>query len=135
MEFKLIATYDNYMLANMTMGLLTENNIKAQLKDEHIVTIDPLLNPAVGGIKLLVEVSDYDRALELMKEAEEAHLKDITCPFCKSKSLRIEERSSNPTDFWGKLKNQVLYGQESTYSKNYRCANCNKLIEELPSSF
>ena len=55
MNFKLIATYDNYLLANMTMGMLTENNIKCQMKDENIVTVDPLLNPAVGGIKLLVE--------------------------------------------------------------------------------
>ena len=54
MNFKQIASYDNFMLANMTMGLLTENEIKCQLKDEHVVTMDPLLNPAVGGIKLLV---------------------------------------------------------------------------------
>jgi DNA-directed RNA polymerase subunit RPC12/RpoP len=135
MQFKLIATYDNYMLANMTMGLLTGNNIKAQLKDEHIVTVDPLLNPAVGGIKLLVEVGDYERALDLIKEAEEAHLKDIACPYCGNHSIEVEEKTSKPTDFWGKLKNQVLFGQTSTYSKNYRCKTCKKLIDELPASF
>jgi phage FluMu protein Com len=135
MEFKLIATYDNYMLANMTMGLLTENGIKCQLKDEHIVTIDPLLNPAVGGIKLLVEENDFDAAVALMKEAETDYLKDITCPRCKSNSLVVEEKTNNPTDFWGKLKNQVLFGQSSTYSKGYRCTNCKKYFEELPPSF
>ena len=69
MNFKQIASYDNFLLANMTLGLLTENEIKCQLKDEHIVTMDPLLNPAVGGIKLLVEEKDYDRALSIIKEA------------------------------------------------------------------
>ncbi|HQW82862.1 MAG TPA: DUF2007 domain-containing protein, partial [Ferruginibacter sp.] len=74
MNFKQIASYDNFMLANMTMGLLTENGIKCQMKDEHIVTMDPLLNAAVGGIKLLVEEKDYDKALALMKNAEEAYI-------------------------------------------------------------
>jgi phage FluMu protein Com len=135
MTFKQIASYDNYMLANMTMGLLTENGIKCQMKDEHIVTVDPLLNPAVGGIKLLVEVNDFDRAVALMKEAESDYLKDIPCPKCKSHSLIVEEKTNNPTDFWGRLKNQVLYGQTSTYSKGYRCTTCNKFFAELPPSF
>ena len=135
MEFKQIATYDNYLLANMTMGLMTANDIKCQLKDENIVTMDPLLNAAVGGIKLLVEAKDYDRALLLMTEAENDYLKDIPCPNCKNLSLVVEEKTNNPTDFWSKLKNQVLFGQTATYSKGYRCSNCKKYFSELPPSF
>ena len=89
------------MLANMTMGLLTENGIKCQMKDEHIVTVDPLLNPAVGGIKLLVEENDFDHAVGLMKEAENDYLKDIPCPNCKSLHWFAEEKTNNPTEFLG----------------------------------
>ena len=135
MNFKQIASYDNFLLANMTLGLLTENEIKCQLKDEHIVTMDPLLNPAVGGIKLLVEEKDYDRALSIIKEAEYNYIKDIPCPNCKNLSLSVEEKINNPTDFWGRLKNQVLFGQPSTYSKKYRCTSCSKSFSELPPSF
>jgi len=135
MTFKQIASYDNYMLANMTMGMLTENNIKCQMKDENIVTVDPLLNPAVGGIKLLVEVGDFEQAVALMKEAENNYLKDIPCPNCKNLSLVVEEKTNNPADFWGRLKNQVLFGQTSTYSKGYRCTACKKYFAELPPSF
>lgn len=135
MNFKIIATYDNYMLANMTMGMLTENNIKCQMKDENIVTVDPLLSPAVGGIKLLVEETDFDRAVALMKDAENEYLKDIACPYCKSQALVVEEKTNKPTGFWGLLKNQVLFGQSSTYSKGYRCTNCKKYLSELPLSF
>jgi len=135
MNFKQIASYDNYMLANMTMGMLTENNIKCQMKDENIVTVDPLLSPAVGGIKLLVEEEDFDKAVELMKEAENEYLKGIACSICRSPSLIVEEKSNKPTGFWGLLKNQLLYGQTSTYSKGYRCTNCKKYFSELPPSF
>ncbi|MEI8058849.1 MAG: DUF2007 domain-containing protein [Ferruginibacter sp.] len=135
MDFKQIASYDNFMLANMTLGLLQQNDINCHLKDENIVTIDPLLNPAVGGIKLLVDVVDFDRAKELIKTAESEYLKDIACPKCKSHALCAEEKINNPESFWGKLKNQIAYGQTSTYSKKYRCKNCNALLDELPLSF
>ena len=135
MNFKQIASYDNFLLANMTMGLLTENEIKCQLKDEHIVTMDPLLNPAVGGIKLLVEDSDFERAQALIKKAEDDYVKDIPCPNCKIHALSIEEKINIPQGFWGRLKNQLLYGQTSTYSKKYRCTSCNKSFSELPPSF
>ena len=135
MNFKLIASFDNYLLASMTLGLLQENNINCHLKDEHIVTMDPLLNAAVGGIKILVAESQFDRALDLIKEAEDNYLKEIPCPNCKSMTIIAEEKTDKPTDFWGKLKNQIAYGQTGTYSKQYRCTTCNHSFTELPSTF
>ena len=132
MTYKQIASYDNFLLANMTLGLLQENNVNCYLKDEHIVTVDPLLSPAVGGIKLLVEENDFADAEGLIKDAEAAYLKEIPCPNCKSLSLVVEEKTDNPKGFWEKLKNQVAYGQTSTYSKMYRCENCKRLFSELP---
>ena len=134
-NFKQIASFDNFMLANMTLGLLQENEINCHLKDENIVTIDPFLNPAVGGIKLMVDDKDYDKAVALIKEAAAAYLKDIPCPYCKNHALAVEEKIDIPGSFWGKLKNRIAYGQESTYSKKYRCQVCKSLIEELPASF
>lgn len=135
MNFKQIASYDNFMLANMTLGLLQENEINCHLKDENIVTIDPLLNPAVGGIKLLVAETDFDSALGLIKDAETAYLNDITCPYCKKTGLTAEEKINKPDTFWGKLKNQIAYGQTETYSKKYRCQHCKSIMNELPLSF
>lgn len=135
MNFKQIASYDNYMLANMTLGLLQENGVNCHLKDENIVTIDPLLNPAVGGIKLMVLETDFEQALALLKEAEEAYLKDIPCPYCKSCSLAVEEQVNRPDSMWGKIKNQIAYGQTTTYSKKYRCQHCKSLLNELPVTY
>ena len=132
MQFKLITSFNNYMLANMTLGLLQENNINCHLKDEYIVTIDPFLGNAVGGIKLLVEENDFDAAQELIKDAENNYLKEIACPYCKSNTLVVEEKVDAPTGFWGKLKNQVAYGQTSLATKLYRCTTCQCIMEELP---
>lgn len=135
MDFKQIASYDNYMLANMTLGMLQENNINCHLKDEHTVTIDPLLNPAIGGIKLMVAEAHFKRAMNIIREAEVNYLNDIPCPNCKSYSLIIEETTNTPDTFWGKLKNQIAYGQSEIYSKKYRCQQCNASFAELPSTF
>jgi phage FluMu protein Com len=135
MDFKLVATYDNFMVANMALGMLQQNEINCHLKDENIVTIDPLLNPAVGGIKLMVGDNDYAAAVVLLKEAEENYVKEIACPKCKVHALSIEEKINKPEGFWAKLKNQIAYGQSSTYVKQYRCSACNKVFSELPLSF
>lgn len=135
MNFKQIASYDNFMLANMTLGLLQEYEINCHLKDENTITIDPLLSPAIGGIKLMVDEADFQKALTLIKKAEEEYLSEIPCPNCKSLSLTIEEKTNKPDSFWGTLKNLIAYGQSETYTKNYRCKNCKSLFSELPSSF
>ena len=134
MNFKQIASYDNYLLANMTLGMLQANDITCHLKDEHIVTIDPLLNPAVGGIKLLVSEPDYRRALRIIKDAETAYLKEIPCPNCHSYSLAAEEETNQPKGFWGRLKNQIAYGQTATYRKYYICGQCKHVFPEIPVS-
>jgi hypothetical protein len=132
MVFKRIASYDNFMVANMTLGMLEENDINCHLKDENIVTIDPLLNPAVGGIKLMVAEVQYERALTILKDAETNYIQQIPCKICKKNTLSMEEKINNPTTFWGKLKNQIAYGQAETYQKLYRCSTCNNLFSELP---
>ena len=134
MTFKQIASFDNYLVANMTLGLLQENNINCHLVDEHIVTIDPLLNPAVGGIKLVVAEAQFNRAQELIKDAETKYVASIPCPVCKQLRLVVEEKTNKPTSFWGKLKNKLAYGQESTYYKKYKCGQCGSLFDELPLS-
>ena len=134
MIFKQIASYDNFMVANMTLGLLEENDVNCHLKDENIVTIDPFLSPAIGGIKLMVAALQFDRALGIIKEAESIYLKQIPCAICKNHSLIKEEKINAPVTFWGRLKNQLAYGQTDTFQILYRCNNCNNLFDQLPTA-
>jgi hypothetical protein len=65
-----IRSYDNYIYANIVLGKLQAEGINCHLKDEYTITIDPLLSPALGGIKVMVAHSQVDRALELLRETE-----------------------------------------------------------------
>jgi hypothetical protein len=63
-----IGSYDNYIYAHIVLSKLQDSGINCHLKDEYTITIDPLLSPALGGIKLMVAAPQVDRALELLNE-------------------------------------------------------------------
>jgi hypothetical protein len=67
-NFIQIRSYDNYLSAHIVLARLQDSGINCHLKDEHTLTIDPLLSPALGGIKLMVAGSQVGRALELLEE-------------------------------------------------------------------
>jgi Putative prokaryotic signal transducing protein len=126
-----IASFDNYLLANMTMGLLQQNGIECNIKDQNTILTDPLLSNAIGGIKLVVAQADEQSALALIKEAENIYLKEIPCKICNTNNLQIHEYKNEPSTFWHKLKNNILYGQTNLYTKQYKCSKCNSLYDTL----
>ncbi len=58
MNMVTLRTFDNYFLANITLTRLQNAGINCFLKDEHTVTMDPILSNAIGGIKLVVKEED-----------------------------------------------------------------------------
>lgn len=129
-----VASYETYFQANITLGLLEANNIKGYLEDENILSAHPLLSQAVGGVKLFVEETDIDKSIEVIKGAEAAYLNELTCPYCHQKGLKAVEKTETPAGLLGILKNKILYGQSSIYSKYYLCKHCSSKMTELPSA-
>ena len=68
MDFIQVRSYDNYIYAHIVLSMLQDAGINCHLKDEYTITIDPLLSPALGGIKLMVAGSQLERALQLLVE-------------------------------------------------------------------
>jgi hypothetical protein len=71
MNFVHLRSFDNYVNANIQLGMLQEAGINCHLQDEYTITIDPLLNYAVGGMKLMVYESQVPRAMRLLASTEE----------------------------------------------------------------
>lgn len=68
MNFIQVRSYDNYIYAHIVLSMLQDSGINCYLKDEYTITIDPLLSPALGGIKVMVADSQLERALELLEQ-------------------------------------------------------------------
>ncbi|HET9055562.1 MAG TPA: DUF2007 domain-containing protein [Chitinophagaceae bacterium] len=131
-QFVQICSFDNYIEANLVLGMLQDQGINCHLQDEHTITIDPLLSPALGGMKLMVYKTQAPRAVELLKEAEKEYVKTINCPFCKTQSLEVVVKTKKPGSLWNALKSMLLTGQTETVTKKFVCKNCGSSFKELP---
>lgn len=84
-----IRTFDNSFEAHLLKCKLENEGIPCYIFDENTVSINPLYNITVGGIKLKINQADADKALEIINDVEEAKLTDdnnevIKCPNCGS---------------------------------------------------
>ena len=71
MDFVELRSFDNYIYAHITLSMLQDAGINCHLKDEYMITLDPFLSPAMGGMKLMVYPSQAQRAIELLEETEQ----------------------------------------------------------------
>lgn len=132
MDFIELRSFDNYIEANIVLNMLRHQNIHCHLKDENIITIDPLLSPALGGMKLMVHHAHVERAWDLMEEAESEYLKNIPCPICHARELKAVTVTRNHTCKLSALISMLLNGQSVEVSRMYRCGKCGYDFKELP---
>ena len=132
MTFVPLRTFDNYIEANIVMNMLVASGINAHLKDELTITIDPLLSPALGGMKLMVHYTQIERAWELLEDAEQQYLKSIPCPVCKAHSLKVVSITKKYKCRLSALINMLVSGKSVELVKIYKCAHCGYDFKELP---
>ncbi len=55
--------------AGMLRGLLDSAGVTAVVRDEMLSSVNPFLQPAIGGAKLAVRAADEERAREIVRSA------------------------------------------------------------------
>ena len=87
-----IATYNDALRAHFVRSLLEDFEIVVELRDEHLVQVDPLLSGAVGGVKVLVLATQVDQALEIIAEEQEHTLDSgLRCPECGNRTIQFSQ--------------------------------------------
>jgi len=132
MEMVTIKSFDNYFTANIIFGKLQDAGIDCYLKDEYTVTIDPILSNAIGGIKLVVNISDADIATKLLAQYDEEYLKSVKCPNCGGNNILLISKPGA-----GNFITAIFTWLFSSYAvapeKIYQCQDCKYESEKLPS--
>lgn len=134
MELITIKTFDNYFSANITLTRLQADGFECYLKDEHTVTIDPILSNAIGGIKLVVKKEDEVAANKMLAAYHLDYMLSATCPKCGSNSFtQVTKKEA------GNYITAILTWLFSNYALAityiYQCGNCGYECDTLPDSF
>jgi rubredoxin len=132
MIFVELRSFSNYIEANIVLTMLQHANINCHIKDENILTIDPLLGPALGGMKLMVHHTHVERAWDLMERAEQQYLNNIPCPVCKAHALQTVSVTRQHRSRLAALASMLLNGHSLEVSRIYRCSKCGYDFRELP---
>jgi Putative prokaryotic signal transducing protein len=133
MDFVELRSFDNYIEANIVMNMLQHYNINCHLKDENILTIDPLLSPALCGMKLMVHHVHVEKAWGLIDVAEQEYLRKIPCPVCHAHALKAVSITKTHRSRLSALASMLLNGHSVEVTKFYRCSNCGYDFKELPN--
>jgi len=89
---KIVAAYSKSEDAYLAKTRLEASGINASIRDDLTVSLYWLYSDAIGGVKVVVEDEDYDRAREaLMLPKVDAGL--LRCPHCGSDEVKLRELS------------------------------------------
>ncbi|ULQ55624.1 DUF2007 domain-containing protein [Flavihumibacter rivuli] len=134
MQFIQLGSFDNYLEANMRLNLLKDAGINCYLKDEYTITIDPLLSPAIGGMKLMVVEEDVEWANEVLSKADQAALGSIPCPDCGQHTLEKILILEKEEGWLSRILHKINGSSPVTALKyGYRCKSCGKSYDHLPA--
>ena len=133
MSHVIFRSFDNYIYANILLLRLKSEGIDCYIKDENTITIDPLLSPALGGMKLMVLSADLAKANAIVNEFELQYLQTLACPNCGQKSFQRIIKNSSPTGFLSRIVYRLVTGSDDARTIVYRCHNCGFLTKDLSS--
>lgn len=97
-----LKTFDNSFEAHLLKTKLESQDIRVFLFDENLVSINPLYNVTLGGIKLKVDESQWNKAEEILTVLSANKLTNednqiISCPECKSEDIMYGFKSMGGT--------------------------------------
>src|ERR1700744_2542452 len=123
MELIVIRAFGDDFSANLTLTKLQAYGVECYLKDEYIVTIDPLLTNAIGGIKLVVKDKDEAQARKLLMQFDEEYMKAATCPYCGAHDFNYIAKPGI-TNFVTAVLTWLFASYAIAPDHVYQCGNC-----------
>lgn len=130
MNLVTIKSFDNGINAHILKNALESEDIACFIYDENIVTLNPLLDFAVGGVKVKINEEDVEKARKIIHELDEKPYTDeqnhaIQCPNCGSKHLIANFKSNkSPQGIFASIVSLLLMVYPIYYKSVYKCRDC-----------
>ncbi|ADY50878.1 hypothetical protein Pedsa_0293 [Pseudopedobacter saltans DSM 12145] len=130
MELITVKVFDNSIEAHILKSRLESEGIDCFIFDDHMVSLNPLYNVTLGGIKLKVGGSDVERANTIIEQVDNVKSLDdngkiIKCPNCDSTDLYTGYKSMRGTKGVLSAIVSFLFMVFPIYYKTvYKCKTC-----------
>ena len=97
-----LKTFDTSFEAHLLKTKLENQGIQVFIFDENLISLNPLYNVTIGGIKLKIDESQWHTAKEISDEMDGLKLTDeqnqiISCSVCKSQDINYNFKSIKNT--------------------------------------
>lgn len=130
MELITIKTFDNSFDAHLLRAKLESEGIACYIFDDNLISLNPLYNFALNGIKLKINAFDKEKVIKIIYEIENSEFIDekeqvIFCPKCNSKDLYSNFKSMK--GFKGVLSillSFLFFIYPLYFKRVYKCKNC-----------
>jgi DNA-directed RNA polymerase subunit RPC12/RpoP len=129
MDFVLLQSFTNYIDAHIVLGRLQEEDIDCWLKDENVVTINPIWTNATGGIKLMVAQNQLQKAQSLLLEFDTEKRSRFRCPYCNSGNIELVSSHKEPANWFSVLMGFLFFSYAMPV-KIWHCFKCGKEFKE-----
>jgi hypothetical protein len=124
---KTVVSFRDAPQAYLAKGRLEAEGISAILLDEYLVEINWTYSQAVGGVKVQVSETDYERANKILRQDYSDELKSMdigvpegdVCPKCGSQSVGAQRYS-----LWSLIPSLFFFVPFFFRKKKWRCAVC-----------
>jgi DNA-directed RNA polymerase subunit RPC12/RpoP len=134
MDFVTIRTFQNSFSAHIMLTKFRDAGLECYLNDEFLVTIDPVLSNAIGGIKLVVKKQDLEKAEQMLHDFDESYRRNAVCPRCGSRTIERVHKQSTPNMITAFL--IWLFGGYAISTKDvYKCTSCGYESDHLPQTW
>ena len=125
-------TYYNPIEANIVKARLMDSGIQCFLSDENMITVNPLYNQALGGVKLHLFQKDAEQARELLMDqdvqiTEEAGPEAESvgeCPKCGSANVGYVQATKDRFSILTMFVSLLLLVYPFYAKKTHHCFNC-----------
>jgi hypothetical protein len=123
-------TFDNPISANIIKARLEENGVPCFLSDENMVTLQPLYNFALGGIRLNIFEEDLQEANLILNEKENIQNVDedtdgnVICSNCKSTNVKYGPATNKKFGLLTLIVSFLLFVYPFNIKKVYHCFDC-----------
>ncbi|MGV3541146.1 MAG: DUF2007 domain-containing protein [Rufibacter sp.] len=130
----IISTYASPIDAHLAKNKLESEGILSFLFDENLVSMNPLLNISVGGIKLKTLASDAEQALAILNGVQEQPYTTeqdvpVSCPRCGATALTYAYDSEQKAkSFFGMLLAFLTFSLPLLAKDRYQCEKCGKVF-------